>query len=92
MEQVKFNDITRDFLEDFIAKLPKEDKMKIKEFVQNNPRSSSSSMFTLVKSYVYNTYFRTTPTKERKKMTFSDTLAGLLNDDDDDFMEDSDVN
>lgn len=84
MEQMKFNDITRDFLEDFIAKLPKEDKQKIKEYVENNPRSSSSSMFTLVKSYVYNTYFRTTPTTERKKTTFMETLGHLLDDDDED--------
>lgn len=81
MEQVKFNDITRDFLEDFIAKLPKEDKQKIKEYVMNNPRNSSSSMFTLVKSYVYNTYFRTTPATERKKTTFMETLGSLLADD-----------
>lgn len=90
MEQVKFNDITRDFLEDFIAKLPKEDKHKIKEYVENNPRSSSSSMFTLVKSYVYNTYFRTTPTNERKKNTFMETLGSLLEDDDDE--DDIDMN
>ena len=25
-QQIKFNDLTRDFLEDFIAKLPREDK------------------------------------------------------------------
>lgn len=83
MEQVKFNDITREFLEDFIAKLPKEDKQKLKEYVEANPRSSSSSMFTAVKSYVYNTYFRASPTPERKKVTFMDTLDSLLNDIDD---------
>ena len=87
MEQVKFNDITRDFLEDFIAKLPKEDKQKIKEYVMNNPRSSSSSMFTLVKSYVYNTYFRTTPAADRKKTTFMETLGTLLADDEDEDIE-----
>ena len=84
MEQVKFNDITRDFLEDFIAKLPKEDKEKLKEYIEDNPRSSTSAVFTLVKSYVYNTYFKTTPTVERKKTTFAETLDSLLADDDDD--------
>ena len=81
MEQVKFNDITRDFLEDFIAKLPSEDKKKIKEYVDAHPRTSSSSLFTLVKSYVYNTYFRTTAPKERKSNTFADALDSLLKDD-----------
>ena len=82
-QQIKFNDLTRDFLEDFIAKLPKEDKDKLKEFVKNNPREKASSMFTLVKSYIYNTYFRTTPTTERKKINFIDVLDSLLEYDDD---------
>lgn len=83
MEQKKFNDITRDFLEEFIPKLPKEDRMKLKEYIKNNPRSTSSSTFTLVKSYIYNTYFRTTPQKDRKKTNFSDILDDLLDSDDD---------
>ena len=81
-QQIKFNDLTRDFLEDFIAKLPREDKDKLKEFVKNNPREKASSMFTLVKSYIYNTYFRTTPATERKKINFVDVLDTLLDDDD----------
>ena len=91
MEQMKFNDLTRDFLEDFIAKLPKEDKEKLKEYVKLHPRASSSSMFTSVKSYIYNTYFRTTPQKERKPTTFADMLDILLQDDDDDNDEDDDT-
>lgn len=30
VENIKFNNITRDFLEDFLPKLPKEDKEKLK--------------------------------------------------------------
>lgn len=84
MEPMKFNDLTREFLEDFIAKLPKEDKKKLKEYIENNPREKASSTFTLVKSYIYNTYFRTSPSPERKKITFVDVLDTLLDDEDDD--------
>lgn len=84
MEPKKFNEITRDFLEDFIPKLPKEDKMKLKEYIKNNPRTSSSSTFNLVKSYIYNTYFKAGPIKERKSNNFSDILDTLLDDEDDD--------
>ncbi len=79
----KFNDIDREFLEEFIATLPKEDKEKLKQYITDNPRDKSSSVFTLVKSYVYNTYFRATPTPERKKVTFAETLDSLLEDDED---------
>jgi len=81
MEQkMKFNDLTRDFLEDFIKKLPQEDKINLKEYIKNNPRTTSSATFVLVKSYIYNTYFKTTPTKEKRDVTFADTLNELLND------------
>ena len=80
----KFNDIDRDFLEEFIPALPKEDKEKLKEYLNNNPRTSTSAIFTLVKSYIYNTYFRKTPTTERKKITFADTLNILLEDNNED--------
>ena len=85
---MKFNDITRDFLEDFIPKLPHQDKVKLKEYIANNPRTTSSATFTLVKSYVYNTYFRRTPVTERKKTNFSDVLDTLLLDDEDDDIHD----
>ena len=86
MENIKFNDITRDFLEEFIPKLPKEDKEKLKEYIAQNPRSSSSSTFTLVKSYIYNTYFRTTPSRDKHKTNFVDILDSLLEDDEEDMM------
>lgn len=85
MEQVKFNDITREYLEGFIAKLPKEDKKRLKEYIEAHPRDSSSSMFCMVKSYVYNTYFRAKPVQGTKSrdMTFADTISMLLDDDND---------
>lgn len=79
----KFNDIDRDFLEEFISNLPAEDKDKLKEYIDNNPRTSTSAFFTMVKSYIYNTYFRQTPVPERKKITFADTLNLLLQHEDD---------
>ena len=79
-KQIKsINDLTRDFLEGYIAKLPKEDKEKIKEYLEEHPSMNASGVFTLIRSYIYNTYFRTTPPLERKKGTFADTLQGLLN-------------
>lgn len=85
MEQIKFNDITREYLEGFIAKLPKEDKKKLKDYIESHPRDSSSSMFCMVKSYVYNTYFRAKPTQGTKSRdnTFADTISMLLMDDED---------
>lgn len=83
MEKMKFNDMTREFIEDFISKLPKEDKEKIKEYIKNNPRSTSSGLFTLVKSYIYNTYFKMTPIVDKKKSTFASVIDDLLNDDED---------
>lgn len=81
-QQIKFNDITREFVEDFIPKLPKEDKKKLKEYIEAHPRDTSSSMFCMVKSYIYNTYFRVKPTPESKtKGTFADTITSLLMDD-----------
>ena len=85
MEQVKFNDITREFLEEFIPKLTKEDKKKLKDYIEAHPRDSSSSMFAMVKSYIYNTYFRAKPAQESRSRgsTFADTITSLLMDDED---------
>lgn len=82
MEKIKFNDINREFVEDFIRKLPKEDKEKLREYVAQNPRTSSSAMFTMVKSYIYNTYFRQGTASERKSHTtnFADIFDSLLED------------
>lgn len=79
MEEMRFNDLTRDFIEDFIAKLPREDKLKLKAYVEANPRDTSSKTFMVVKSYIYNTYFKKAPIQEKHKLTFSDALSNLLN-------------
>lgn len=89
MEQVKFNDLTREYLEDFISKLPKADKKRLKEYIETHPRDSSSSMFCMVKSYIYNTYFKARPVSGTKSRdtTFADTISSLLLDDEDDGKE-----
>lgn len=89
MEQIKFNDLTREFLEDFIAKLPKEDKKRLKKYIEDHPRDSSSGMFAMVKSYIYNTYIRARATEDAKARggTFIDTISSLLMDDDNDETE-----
>lgn len=82
MEQKRFNDLTREFLEDFIAKLPKEDKNRLKEYIETHPRNTSSGAYAMIKSYIYNNYFRSIPQKnDAKSITFIDTISALLVDD-----------
>jgi len=85
-QQLKFNDLTREVIEEFISKMSKEDKKKLKDYVETHPRDSSSSMFAMVKSYIYNNYFRAKPTPETKTRgtTFADALEFLLSEDEND--------
>lgn len=73
------NDLKRDVLEEFIKTLPKEEKNNLKKFIEEHPQTNASGVFTAVRAYIFNTYFRTTPIKERKMLTFADTLELLLN-------------
>ena len=82
-QQIKFKDLTRDYIEDFISKMSKEDKKKLKEYIEDNPKESSSAFFTMVKSYIYNYYFRAKTAPTTKKSTFADTIDSLLQDDED---------
>ena len=85
-QNLKFNDLTREVVEDFISKMSKEDKKKLREYVESHPRDSSSSMFAMVKSYVYNNFFRPKPVQDTKSRgnTFADALESLLSDDEKD--------
>ena len=83
-ELAKFNDMTREFIEDFIKKLPKEERQELKQYIKNNPRTTSSSMFTMVKSYIYRKYFQQEPSKPRKLNSFADTIFDLLDEEDED--------
>lgn len=88
MEQqtnIKFNDLKREFVEDFISKMSKEDKKKLREYIEAHPRDTSSGMFAMVKSYIYNNFFRAKPAQESKGhgATFADSITALLMDDED---------
>lgn len=85
-QNLKFNDLTREVVEDFISKMSKEEKRKLREYVESHPRDSSSSMFAMVKSYVYNNFFRPKPVQDTKSRgnTFADALESLLADDQED--------
>ena len=72
--QIKFKDLTREFIEDFISKMSKEDKKRLKQYIENNPKNSASALFTTVKSYIYNYYFRAKAIPTTKKNTFADIL------------------
>ena len=85
IQNLKFNDLTREVVEGFITKMSKEEKKQLRAYVEAHPRDSSSSMFAMVKSYIYNTYVRAKPAQESKNRgsTFADTLEFLLSDDED---------
>lgn len=74
------NDLKREVLEQFIAELPKEDKQQLQKFLKEHPQKNASGVFTVVRAYIFNTYFRKTPVRERKATTFADTLMELLKD------------
>ncbi len=77
------NDLKRDVLEKFIADLPKEEKDKLKEYLDKHPQKNAAGVFTTVRSYIFNTYFRTTPPPEKNRATFADILNDILNNDND---------
>ena len=81
MENVKItniNDITRDFLETYINDLPREEKRKLRSYLEAHPSKNASGTFTTVRSYIFNTYFRPASTPEKKRQTFADTLNQML--------------
>ncbi len=78
-ESIKsINDLKRNVLEEFIKSLPNEDKINLKKFVQEHPQTNAAGVFATVRAYVFNTYFRKTPIKEKKSANFADTLDSLL--------------
>ncbi len=80
IESIKtINDLKRDVLEEFIATLPREDKENLKKFIEEHPQKNAAGVFTVVRAYIFNTYFRTTPIREKRTTTFADTLTSLLN-------------
>ena len=84
-QNLKFNDLTREVIEEFISKMSKEDKKKLRDYVELHPRNSSSGMFAMVKSYIYNNYFRPKPIQDTKNRgTFADALEFLLSEDEKD--------
>ncbi len=78
IQDIRFNDLTRDFIEDFISKMSHEEKLKLKAYLEANPRDTSSKTFMVVKSYIYQTYFKKSPITEKKKTLFTDSLNELL--------------
>ncbi len=84
MDQLKFNDLTREYMEDFIKKLPKDEKKKLKAYIEDHPRNSSAGMFAMIKSYIYNTYIRQNNSSnfKNKNTTFVDTIEEILMEDD----------
>ena len=84
IESIKtINDLKRDVLEEFIASLPKEDKDNLRKFLKEHPQKNAAGVFTVVRAYVFNTYFRKTPVREKRSVTFADTLDELLSNNED---------
>ena len=89
-ESIKtINDLKRDVLEEFIKTLPKEDKGNLRAFLEEHPQKNAAGIFTVVRAYIFNTYFRKTPIRDKKAATFASVLDNLLQDDDDDDAENS---
>lgn len=82
------NDLKRDVLEEFIKTLPKEDKENLRKFLEEHPQKNAAGIFTVVRAYIFNTYFRKTPIRDRKAATFASVLDNLLQDDEDENVED----
>lgn len=76
--QIKFKDLTREFIEEFISKMSNDEKKKLKQYIEDNPKNSSTALFTMVKSYIYNYYFRAQSLPAHKKNTFADVIDSLL--------------
>lgn len=83
------NDLKRDVLEEFIKTLPKEDKENLRKFLEEHPQKNAAGIFTVVRAYIFNTYFRKTPIRDRKAATFASVLDNLLQEDDDENVEDN---
>lgn len=73
------NDLKRDVLEKIIAEMPDQDKEELREYLSTRAGLNAAGIFTTVRGYVFNKYFRTTPVRDRKQATFAETLNGLLN-------------
>ena len=74
----KITDLKRDVLEEFIASLPKEDKIALKDFLKQKAPTNSSGTFVQTRAYIFNTYFRKEPIQEKKSINFAQALEGLL--------------
>ena len=82
IESIKsINDLKRDVLEEFIKDLPKEDKENLRKFLEEHPQKNAAGVFTIVRAYIFNTYFRKTPIRDKKAITFASVLDELLQDD-----------
>lgn len=73
------NDLKRDILEHFIAELPTQDKQNLQTFLNNHPQKNAAGIFTAVRAYIFNTYFRTNQSKQKSSTTFAEVLNNLLN-------------
>jgi len=82
IESIKsINDLKRDVLEEFIKDLPKEDKESLRKFLDEHPQKNAAGVFTVVRAYIFNTYFRKTPIRDKKAATFASVLDEILQDD-----------
>ena len=82
IESIKsINDLKREVLEEFIKTLPKEDKENLRKFLESHPQKNAAGVFIAVRAYIFNTYFRKTPIRDKKTTTFASVLDDLLQDD-----------
>ena len=75
----KVSDLNRERLEAFIKTLPKEDKENLRNFTKEHPQTNAAGIFSSVRAYIFNTYFREAPVISKKTTSFAETLDILLN-------------
>ena len=74
------NDLTKDFLLQYIADLPREERMRIKQYMKDNPGQNASGTWAIMRGFMWNTYFNHNSDKSTstKKQTFADQLEQIL--------------
>lgn len=72
------NDLHKDFLLKYIADLPREERAKVKKYIEANPAKNAQGQWAMVRAYIWNTYFVKKPSKN-KTPTFAEQLDQILN-------------
>ena len=79
------NDLTKQKLQEFITTLPKDEQIKLKQYITERRPKNTNGVFMMTRAYIYNNYFKQKETNDnyfnfsatKKEPTFADFLANL---------------